>query len=81
MSRSDAAAPAGSSAAGQGTSSDPDTAVAGASAPVRITQMGCPMHLSECPPRYDHAGYPEGYPTEEVLQSLGYSPDEIRDMT
>jgi crotonobetainyl-CoA:carnitine CoA-transferase CaiB-like acyl-CoA transferase len=48
---------------------------------VRITQMGCPMHLSACPPRYDHAGYPEGYHTEEILQSLGYTPQEIREMT
>ena len=81
MSRSDAAAPAGSSAAGQEAPSDQGAAAAGASVPVRITQMGCPMHLSECPPRYDHAGYPEGFHTDEVLQSLGYSPDEIRDMT
>jgi crotonobetainyl-CoA:carnitine CoA-transferase CaiB-like acyl-CoA transferase len=38
------------------------------------------MHLSACPPRYDHAGYPEGYHTEEVLSALGYSPEEIREM-
>ena len=48
---------------------------------IRITQMGCPMNLSKCPPRYDHAGYPEGYHTEEVLTSLGYSEEEIREMT
>ncbi len=46
-----------------------------------ITQMGCPLHLSECPPVYRHAGYPEGYHTEEVLSALGYSPEEIRNMT
>jgi crotonobetainyl-CoA:carnitine CoA-transferase CaiB-like acyl-CoA transferase len=39
------------------------------------------MHLSACPPRYDHAGYPEGYHTEQILQSLGYSPQEIAEMT
>ena len=47
---------------------------------IRITQMGCPMNLSKCPPRYSHAGYPEGYHTEEVLTSLGYSEEEIREM-
>ena len=47
---------------------------------VSVTQMGNPLHLSKCPPRYDHAGYPEGYHTEEVLSALGYSPEEIREM-
>jgi hypothetical protein len=45
-----------------------------------IKQMGCPMHLSECPPRYDHAGYPEGYHTEEILSSLGYAKKEMDEM-
>ena len=67
---------------GRSASSEPaDNSGPGESGTIRITQMGCPMHLSECPPRYDHAGYPEGFHTDEVLQSLGYSPDEIRDMT
>lgn len=48
---------------------------------VSITQMGCPMHLSECPPQYRHAGYPEGYHTKEILSSLGYTDDEIIGMT
>ena len=47
---------------------------------VSVTQMGNTLHLSKCPPRYDHAGYPEGYHTEEVLSALGYSPEEIREM-
>jgi crotonobetainyl-CoA:carnitine CoA-transferase CaiB-like acyl-CoA transferase len=81
VSSADASVPAGSAAAGQEAPSDQGAAAAGAPVPVRITQMGCPMHLSECPPRYDHAGYPEGYHTEEILQTLGYSEDEIRDMT
>jgi crotonobetainyl-CoA:carnitine CoA-transferase CaiB-like acyl-CoA transferase len=38
------------------------------------------MHLSACPPRYDHAGYPEGYHTEEILKGLGYTAQEIEDM-
>ena len=47
---------------------------------VTITQMGCPMNLSACPPEYRHAGYPEGYHTRQVLAELGYSEDEIEDM-
>ena len=47
---------------------------------VTIKQMGCPVHLSKCPPRYTHAGYPEGYHTEEILTSLGYAKEEIDTM-
>ena len=47
---------------------------------VTITQMGCPMNLSACPPEYRHAGYPEGYHTRQVLAELGYSEEEIEDM-
>jgi crotonobetainyl-CoA:carnitine CoA-transferase CaiB-like acyl-CoA transferase len=63
------------------SSDDSGGSVSGTSDPVHITQMGCPMHLSACPPRYDHAGYPEGYHTEQVLQSLGYTAREIAEMT
>ena len=47
---------------------------------VTIKQMGCPVHLSKCPPRYTHAGYLEGYHTEEILTSLGYAKEEIDTM-
>ena len=43
--------------------------------------MGCPINLSKCPPRYSHAGYPEGYHTGQILQSLGYTAEEIAGMT
>ena len=67
---------------GRSASSEPaDNSGPGGSGTIRITQMGCPMHLSACPPRYDHAGYPEGYHTEQILQSLGYTPEEIAGMT
>lgn len=48
---------------------------------IRIKQMGCPIALSVTPPEYRHAGYPEGYHTEEILSGLGYSPEEIREMS
>ena len=43
--------------------------------------MGCPINLSECRPEYRHAGYPEGYHTEEILSALGYTEEEIRDLS
>lgn len=45
-----------------------------------ITQMGSPIHLSESPVQYRHAGYPEGYHTFEILRGLGYSDEEIEGM-
>lgn len=45
-----------------------------------ITQMGCPIHLSESPVQYRHAGYPEGHHTFEILRGLGYSDREIEGM-
>ena len=45
-----------------------------------VKQMGSPIHLSESPVQYRHAGYPEGYHTEEVLRGLGYSDEEIAEM-
>ncbi|MBO4329972.1 MAG: CoA transferase [Rhodocyclaceae bacterium] len=47
---------------------------------VSVTQMGSPLHLSQCPPQYRHAGYPEGHHSEEILSALGYSPAEIAQM-
>lgn len=46
----------------------------------KITQMGSPIHLSESPVQYRHAGFPEGYHTREVLRGLGYSDEEITEM-
>ena len=47
---------------------------------ISVRQMGCPMHLSKCPPAYRHAGYPEGFHIEEILSSLGYSQEEIKEL-
>ena len=45
-----------------------------------VRQLGCPIKLSACPAEYRHAGYPEGWHTEEVLSALGYTKEEITDM-
>lgn len=45
-----------------------------------VTQMGCPIKMSESAPNYRHAGYPEGWHTDEILSALGYSKQEIEDM-
>ena len=77
----DASSSASDSSCSGGASNASDGSGSGEAGGIRITQMGCPMNLSACPPRYDHAGYPEGYHTEQILQSLGYSPEEIAEMT
>lgn len=42
-----------------------------------VQQLGSPFRLSECPPEYKHAGYPEGANTEEILGKLGYTKEQI----
>ena len=46
-----------------------------------VKQLGCPIKLSASPVEYKHAGYPEGWDTDEILSGLGYSADEIADMS
>ena len=46
-----------------------------------VRQLGCPIKLSDCPAAYRHAGYPEGWHTEAVLTGLGYTAEEIRDLS
>lgn len=46
----------------------------------KIKQMGTPLKLSECPIKYEKAGYPLGYHTEEILKALGYNMKEIKKM-
>lgn len=46
----------------------------------KVRQIGCPIHLSECPPEYKSAGSIIGKDTEDVLQRLGYSREEAKDM-
>ncbi len=42
-----------------------------------VMQYGCPIRLSATPPEYHHAGYPDGYQTEEILGNMGYSKEDI----
>ena len=46
-----------------------------------VRQMGCPVRLSETPPEYRHAGYPEGWHTEAFLRGMGYTDEQIREMS
>ena len=46
-----------------------------------VRQMGTAVKLSKCPPVYRHAGYPKGSQTEEVLSALGYTEEEIRELS
>src|SRR5205085_9290037 len=48
----------------------------GAAQPVK--QLGVPVKLSRTPGAVDKPGPALGEHTDEVLQSLGYSPEEIR---
>lgn len=47
----------------------------------KIKQMGSPIKMSESPVEYKHAGYSEGYHTIEVLSNIGYSREEIKEMS
>ena len=45
-----------------------------------VKQLGCAIKLSECPVHYEEAGSPLGHHTEEILNHLGYTGEEIRRM-
>ena len=38
-----------------------------------VRQMATPIHMSESPCEYNYAGYPLGYHTKEVVESLGFN--------
>lgn len=44
-----------------------------------VKQMATPIHLSESPCEYRYAGYPLGYHTREVIESLGLDYDGLKD--
>lgn len=44
-----------------------------------IKQMATPIKFSEEPIKYNETGYVLGYHTQEVLESLGYTKEEIED--
>ncbi len=43
----------------------------------KVKQLGTAIKLSDCPIEYRHGGYPLGYHTQEVMEALGYSKEEI----
>ena len=43
----------------------------------KVKQMATAIHLSECPCEYKYAGYPLGYHTREIIESLGRDYDEL----
>ena len=43
----------------------------------KVKQMATAIHLSECPCEYKYAGYPLGYHTKEIIESLGRDYDEL----
>ncbi len=47
---------------------------------VTVKQLGCAIKLSACPVTYEKTGYPLGYHTRAVLESLGYTPEEVADL-
>ena len=42
-----------------------------------VKQMATAIHLSESPCEYKYAGYPLGYHTREIIESLGKDYDEL----
>lgn len=44
---------------------------------IKVKQLATSIKLSECPCRYDTAGYPAGYHTREIIDSLGIDYDEL----
>jgi len=42
-----------------------------------VKQLGTAIKLMDCPIEYKHGGYPMGYHTKQILQSLGYSEGDI----
>ena len=45
-----------------------------------VKQLGTAIKLSDCPIEYKHGGYPLGYHTTDVLESIGFTKDEIASM-
>ena len=46
-----------------------------------IEQIGNPVKLSESPVEYRHTAYPSGYHTRDILGAIGFSNQEIQDIS
>lgn len=44
---------------------------------ISVRQLATAVKLSECPCEYKHAGYPAGYHTREIIDSLGLNYNEL----
>lgn len=44
----------------------------------KVRQIGQPIKFSACPYQLEYAGYPNGHHTEEILESLGYSAEDVK---
>ena len=44
---------------------------------VKVKQLATAVKLSECPCKYDVAGYPAGYHTKEIIEKLGMNYEEL----
>lgn len=44
---------------------------------ISVRQLATAVKLSECPCEYKHAGYPAGYHTREIIDSLGLDYNEL----
>ncbi len=42
-----------------------------------VKQLGTAIKLMDCPIEYKHGGYPMGYHTKQILQTLGYTDSDI----
>jgi crotonobetainyl-CoA:carnitine CoA-transferase CaiB-like acyl-CoA transferase len=44
---------------------------------VKVKQLATSIKMSECPCKYETAGYPAGYHTKEMIKALGLDYAEL----
>ena len=43
----------------------------------KVKQLATAIKMSECPCEYEHAGYPLGYHTRDIIDKLGLDYEEL----